>query len=78
MGYRNQMDLMASRVFAVGTHFPRRSLITPAPEGEGAPREMIRWFRHAGITTRTVTDPHPELDSLTSWFSCCLRLDDRV
>ena len=20
--------------------------------------------------------PHPELDSLTSWFSCCLRLDD--
>ncbi|MGH8584191.1 MAG: bleomycin resistance protein [Gammaproteobacteria bacterium] len=20
--------------------------------------------------------PHPELDPLTSWFSCCLRLDD--
>lgn len=20
--------------------------------------------------------PHPELDSLTSWFSCCIRLDD--
>lgn len=20
--------------------------------------------------------PHPDLDPLTSWFSCCLRLDD--
>ena len=20
--------------------------------------------------------PHPELDTLASWFSCCLRLDD--
>ena len=20
--------------------------------------------------------PHPDLDTLTSWFSCCLRLDD--
>ncbi len=31
-------------------------------------------LERAGITLEFF--PHPELNPLTSWFSCCLRLDD--
>lgn len=31
-------------------------------------------LERAGMTLEFF--PHPELDPLTSWFSCCLRLDD--
>ena len=31
-------------------------------------------LKHGDLTLEFF--PHPELDPLTSWFSCCLRLDD--
>lgn len=31
-------------------------------------------LKRGGITLEFF--PHPEVDPLTSWFSCCLRLDD--
>lgn len=31
-------------------------------------------LKRGGITVEFF--PHPEIDPLTSWFSCCLRLDD--